>query len=111
MRQISLAFPCSYFKRLERLENSQPVPRLALKQGGDSQLFSQFYALNSDKLRTVIFESVPSLDGVWVALWLCGCFVLLHGLPENRVDLFEMVDAFAEFRSSPISIALRLCSS
>jgi hypothetical protein len=26
-----------------------------------------------------------------------GFFVLLYGLPENRVDFFEMVDAFAEF--------------
>ena len=26
-----------------------------------------------------------------------GCFVFLHGLPENRVDFFEMLDAFAEF--------------
>jgi hypothetical protein len=26
-----------------------------------------------------------------------GCFVLLHGLPENYVDLFEMVHALAEF--------------
>jgi len=26
-----------------------------------------------------------------------GFLVLLHGLPENRVDLFEMADAFAEF--------------
>jgi hypothetical protein len=25
------------------------------------------------------------------------CFVLLHGLPENHVDLFDMVHALAEF--------------
>jgi hypothetical protein len=26
-----------------------------------------------------------------------GFFVFLHGLPENRVDLLEMVEAFTEF--------------
>lgn len=26
-----------------------------------------------------------------------GFFVFLHGLPENSVDFFEMLDAFAEF--------------
>jgi hypothetical protein len=39
-----------------------------------------------------------SSKGYTVGLWLfVGFFVFLHGLPENSVDFFEMLDAFAEF--------------
>ena len=43
-------------------------------------------------------QASPSRGGaVGCSLVGGGVFVLLHGLPENRIDLFEMVDAFTEF--------------
>src|SRR5207247_10349076 len=48
--------------------------------------------------RHLALPASPALDGaVGCSLVGVGCFVLLHGLPENRVDFLEMLDAFTEF--------------
>ena len=52
----------------------------------------------SARVSHLSLQASPSRGGaVSCSLVGGGVFVLLHGLPENRVDLFEMVDAFAEF--------------
>ena len=43
-------------------------------------------------------KTYPSLDGaLGCSVVVVGFFVFLHGLPENRVDFLEMLDAFTEF--------------
>src|SRR5690349_5104782 len=48
----------------------------------------------SATVRHLSLHASPFPGSSWVRVRF---FVFLHGLPENRVDLFEMVDACAEF--------------
>ena len=52
----------------------------------------------SARVSHLSLQASPSRGGaVGCSLVGGGIFVLLHGLPENCIDLFEMVDAFTEF--------------
>ena len=43
-------------------------------------------------------QASPSRGGaLGFSMVVVGFFVFLHGLPENRADFFEMLDAFMEF--------------
>ena len=53
---------------------------------------------NQFRVSRLSLKASPSLGGALGCFMVgVGCFVFLHGLPENRVDFFEMLDAFTEF--------------
>jgi len=62
------------------------------KAEGHSIIRSQFIVSN------LSLKAYLSLDGA-LGFFMIGVrfFVFLHRLPENRVDFFEMLDAFTEF--------------
>src|SRR5262249_29193688 len=55
-------------------------------------------SLGGARVSYLSLQVSPSAGGpLGFSLIVVGFFVFLHGLPENSVDFFEMLDTFAEF--------------